>query len=112
RCQGATPAAARSRRITATRSSASRRSLTRSPRTASTYDLRSKRGWTRIELRPIGCILVAGDDLSSLALKMLPVRRLAIAIAHDKDSPLRRDVRLPSFIATDHRRGNVGVAAE
>src|SRR5262245_7506291 len=60
--KGATPAAARSRRITATRSSAS--------------------------------------------------RRLAIAVAHDEDAPLRREVGFARFKMTDHRWCNVGVAAE
>src|ERR671922_189547 len=32
--------------------------------------------------------------------------------AHDKDAPLRRQVRLTRPVAADHRRRNVGVAAE
>src|SRR5689334_6850765 len=109
---GATPAAARSRRITAPRSSASRSLLTRSPRTASTYNLRRKRCWTGIEASTIGCVSIAGNDLLGLALKLLPILCLAIAVAYHEDAPLRREIGFARLKATDHRRRNIGVAAE
>jgi hypothetical protein len=76
---------------------------------SSAYDLRRKRCWTGIELRAIGRILVAGDDLPSLALKLLPVCCLTIAVAYDEDAPLCCEVRLTCLKAADHRRRNIGV---
>src|SRR5690349_22682182 len=78
---------------------------------SSAYDPRRKRCWTGIELRAIGRISIVGDDLPGCLLKLLPVCRLTITVAHDKDAPLRREVRLARLIAADHRRRNVGVAA-
>jgi hypothetical protein len=45
-------------------------------------------------------------------LKMVPVCCLAIAIAHDKEAPLRRVVCLARPVAPDHRRRNVGGATK
>src|SRR6266508_3969485 len=79
---------------------------------SSAYYPRSKLCWTGIELRPIGRVSIAGDDLPGHILKRLPVRRLPICVAHHEDAPLRREVCLVRLIAADHRRRNGGVAAQ
>jgi hypothetical protein len=79
---------------------------------SSAYDPRRKLFWTEIKLRAIGRVSISANGLSGRVLKMLPVRRLPISIAHDEDAPLRREVCLARPVAADHRRRNRGVAAE
>src|SRR5262249_22186660 len=57
----------------------------------------------------MGRVSIDATGLPSRVLKLLPVRCLTVSIAHHEDAPLRRQVHLASFIATDHRRRNVGV---